>query len=52
MISQNHGIVSYGDQAERSATLVFAKQDGKWLISSGENVNVDAEAAAKDPAKQ
>jgi hypothetical protein len=48
IISQNHGIVGYGDQAEKPTTFVFAKQDGKWLISSGKNVNVDVEAAAHD----
>lgn len=34
------------------ATLVFVKQDGKWLISSGENVTVDPAAAKFDPVKQ
>lgn len=34
------------------ATLVFVKQDGKWLISSGENVTVDPVAAKFDPVKQ
>ena len=33
------------------ATLVFVKQDGKWLISSGENVTVDPVAAKFDPVK-
>jgi hypothetical protein len=40
------------DKGTNVSTLIFAKQDGKWLISGGENVNVDAEAAAHDPAKQ
>jgi uncharacterized protein (TIGR02246 family) len=34
------------------ATVVFAKQDGKWLIASGENVTVDPLAAKFDPLKQ
>jgi uncharacterized protein (TIGR02246 family) len=34
------------------ATLVFVKQDGEWLISSGENVTVDPVAAQFDPVKQ
>jgi uncharacterized protein (TIGR02246 family) len=34
------------------ATLVFVKQDGKWLISSGENVTVDPVAAKFDPVRQ
>jgi uncharacterized protein (TIGR02246 family) len=39
------------DKGTDVSTLVFAKQNGKWLISSGENVVVDAEAAKHDPAK-
>jgi uncharacterized protein (TIGR02246 family) len=34
------------------ATLVFVNQDGRWLISSGENVTVDPVAAKHDPVKQ
>lgn len=34
------------------ATLVFVKQSGNWLISSGENVTVDPVAAKFDPVKQ
>lgn len=34
------------------ATLIFVKQDGSWLISSGENVTVDPVAAKFDPVKQ
>jgi uncharacterized protein (TIGR02246 family) len=34
------------------STLVFAKQNGKWLIASGENVTVDPIAAPHDPVKQ
>lgn len=34
------------------ATLVFVKQNGRWLISSGENVTVDPVAAQFDPVKQ
>ena len=33
------------------ATLVLVKQDGRWLISSGENVTVDPVAAKFDPVK-
>ncbi len=40
------------DKGTDVSMLVFAKQNGKWLISSGENVVVDAEAAKHDPAKQ
>lgn len=40
------------DKGANVATLVFVKQDGKWLITSGENVTVDPVAAKFDPAKQ
>ncbi len=40
------------DKGTNVSTLVFAKQNGKWLIASGENVTVDPVAAAYDPAKQ
>ncbi len=40
------------DKGTNVATLVFAKQNGKWLITSGENVVVDPIAAPHDPAKQ
>jgi uncharacterized protein (TIGR02246 family) len=39
-------------KGQNVATLVFVKQDGKWLISSGENVTVDPVAAKFDPVKQ
>jgi uncharacterized protein (TIGR02246 family) len=31
------------------ATLVFVKQRGKWLLTAGQNVPVDASAAKHDP---
>ncbi|ADB42303.1 SgcJ/EcaC family oxidoreductase [Spirosoma linguale] len=31
------------------ATLVFVKQQGKWLLTAGQNVPVDAQAARHDP---
>jgi uncharacterized protein (TIGR02246 family) len=40
------------DKGANVATLVFVRQNGKWLISSGENVTVDPVAAKYDPAKQ
>jgi len=40
------------DKGDNISTLVFAKENGKWLIASGENVTVDPMAAAHDPAKQ
>lgn len=39
-------------KGQNIATLVFVKQGGKWLISSGENVNVDPVAAKFDPVNQ
>lgn len=39
-------------KGQNVATLVFVKQDDKWLISSGENVTVDPVAAKFDPVKQ
>ena len=33
-------------------TLVFVKQNGKWLIASGQNTVVDARAANNNPAKK
>lgn len=32
-------------------TLVMVKQQGKWLLSAGQNTVVDARAAANDPAR-
>jgi len=32
-------------------TLVMVKQQGKWLIRSGQNSTIDAAAAAHDPGK-
>jgi uncharacterized protein (TIGR02246 family) len=40
------------DKGTDVSTLVFSKQNGKWLITSGENVTVDPLAAPHDPAKQ
>ncbi len=40
------------DKGTNVSTMIYAKQDGKWLISSGENVTVDPEAATHNPAKQ
>lgn len=34
------------------STLAFAKQNGKWLIATGENVTIDPMAAAHEPVKQ
>ncbi|WP_051878842.1 SgcJ/EcaC family oxidoreductase [Chryseobacterium sp. FH1] len=33
-------------------TLVFVKQNGKWLIASGQNTVVDTRAANNNPAKK
>jgi uncharacterized protein (TIGR02246 family) len=40
------------DKGTDVSTLVFSKQNGKWLIASGENVTVDPIAAPHDPTKQ
>ena len=34
------------------ATLVFVKQNAKWLMTAGENVLIDKEAEPFDPVKQ
>ena len=34
------------------ATLVYVKQNGKWLMTAGENVNIDKGAQQYDPVKQ
>lgn len=34
------------------ATLVFLKQNGKWLLEAGENVHIDKIAQQSDPVKQ
>lgn len=34
------------------ATLVYVKQNGKWLLSAGQNVPVDGMAKPFDPVKQ
>lgn len=34
------------------ATLVFSKQNGKWLLEAGENVHIDKNAQQFDPVKQ
>jgi len=36
-------------EADDMATLVFVKQQGNWLLTAGENVVVDAEAARNNP---
>ena len=33
-------------------TLVFVKQNGKWLVASGQNTVVDARAANNNPSKK
>jgi uncharacterized protein (TIGR02246 family) len=34
------------------ATLVFVKQNGKWLLTAGENVHIDKIAQQSDPVKE
>ncbi|WP_299289345.1 SgcJ/EcaC family oxidoreductase [uncultured Mucilaginibacter sp.] len=34
------------------ATLVYVKQNGKWLMTAGENVHIDKGAQQFDPVKQ
>ena len=34
------------------ATLVFVKQNGKWLLTAGENVHIDKNARQYDPVLQ
>jgi hypothetical protein len=34
------------------ATLVFVKQNEKWLLTAGENVHIDKNAQQSDPVKQ
>jgi uncharacterized protein (TIGR02246 family) len=34
------------------ATLVFLEQNGKWLLTAGENVHIDKDAQQYDPVKQ
>ena len=34
------------------ATLVYVKQNGKWLLTAGENVHIDNEAQQYDPVRQ
>jgi len=34
------------------ATLVYVKQNGKWLMTAGENVTIDKAAQPFDPVKQ
>lgn len=34
------------------STLVFVKQNGKWLMTAGENVHIDKNAQQFDPVKQ
>jgi len=34
------------------ATLIFVKQNGKWLLTAGENVHIDKGAQQFDPVKQ
>lgn len=44
----DRGTNKQGDK-DNIATIVFVKQKGKWLIASGHNSDVIAEAAASDP---
>ena len=37
---------------EDLATLVFVKQNGKWLLTAGQNVHIDKQAQQFDPVKQ
>lgn len=39
-------------EADDMATLVLVKQKGKWLITAGENVGVDPQAAANNPVSR
>jgi len=34
------------------STLVFVKQNGKWLLTAGENVHIDKGAQPFDPVNQ
>ena len=34
------------------STLVYVKQNGKWLMTAGENVHIDQNAQQFDPVKQ
>lgn len=34
------------------STLVFVKENGKWLMTAGENVHIDKEAQQFDPVNQ
>ncbi|MVM41037.1 SgcJ/EcaC family oxidoreductase [Spirosoma sp. HMF3257] len=38
-----------GGNDQNLATLVFVKQAGKWLLTAGQNVPVDTNAAKHDP---
>ena len=44
----DHGTNKQGDK-DNIATIVFVRQNGKWLIASGHNSDVVAQAAANDP---
>ena len=44
----DHGNNKQGDK-DNIATVVFVRQNGKWLIASGHNSDVIAQAAASDP---
>jgi uncharacterized protein (TIGR02246 family) len=44
----DHGNNKQGDK-DNIATIVFVRQNGKWLIASGHNSDVIAQAAANDP---
>jgi len=37
--------------AQNLATLVLVKQRGKWLLTAGQNVPIDASAARHDPVR-
>jgi uncharacterized protein (TIGR02246 family) len=40
------------DANDGLATLVYVKQNGKWLMEAGENVNIVKEVQQFDPVKQ
>jgi len=44
----NRGVNKQGDK-DNIATVVLVKQNGKWLVTSAQNSDVIAQAAAADP---
>ncbi len=44
----NRGTNKIGDDKEL-ATLVMIKQNGKWLITAGQNIVINEEAAKSNP---